>query len=99
MFAAVRRYREVDGWLVDEMAAQAVAISEAMTSAPGSRGCEVIRTREGLIVVALGDDEGSVIEAGRRFVAWIDRHVPAVRGIAPEIWAGDVLVHGTTETS
>ena len=63
--------------------------------APGSRGCDVIRTREGLIVVTLGDDEGSVVEAGRRFVTWLDGHVPAVRAITPDVWAGTVLIHGT----
>jgi hypothetical protein len=96
VFAAIRRYRGLDGSLVDEMVANGRAICQALTSAPGSRGCDVIRTREGLIVVTLGDDEGSVVESGRRFVTWLDRHVPAVRAITPEVWAGTVLVHGTT---
>ena len=95
MFAAVRRYSGLDGSLVDELVANDRAICEALTSAPGSRGCDVIRTREGLIVVTLGDDEGSVVEAGRRFVTWLDGHVPAVRAITPDVWAGTVLIHGT----
>jgi len=95
VFAAVRRYRGLDGSLVDELVANGRAICQALTSAPGSRGCDVISTREGLIVVTFGDDEGSVVEAGRRFVSWLDHHVPAVHAITPEVWAGTVLIHGT----
>ena len=65
--------RDIDRSVVDELADQAGAISAALGAIPGSRGCDVIRTREGVIVVALGDDEGSVIESGRRFAVWIDR--------------------------
>lgn len=94
MFAAVRRYSGLDGSVVDELTANVRALCAAVTSAPGTQGCEVIRSREGLIVVTLGDDEGSVVEMGRRFVAWIDRHAPEVRAITPDLWAGDVLSHG-----
>jgi hypothetical protein len=99
VFAAVRRYHGLEGSLVDEIVANGRAVCHALTSAPGARGCDVIRTREGLIVVTLGDDEGSVIESGRRFVTWLDRHVPAARDITPEVWAGTVLVHGTGDES
>jgi hypothetical protein len=94
LFAAVRRYSGLDDTIVQGLAADSAAICAALTSGPGSRCCQVISTREGLIVVTVGDDESSVIESGRRFVAWIDRHIPEVRAIAPEVWAGDVLVHG-----
>jgi hypothetical protein len=99
MFAAVRRYHGLEGSFVDEIVGNGRAICQALTSAPGARGCDVIRTREGLIVVTLGDDERSVIESGRRFVTWLDRHAPALGAIAPEVWAGTVLVHGTENGS
>jgi hypothetical protein len=90
----VRRYRALDRSPVDELVADELAICQALRSTPGSRGCNVIRTREGLIVVTLGDVEANVGESGR-FVAWLDRHVPADLAITPEVWAGTVLVHGT----
>ena len=94
MFAAVRRYAGLDRSVVGDVAAHAAALRSALEATPGSCGCQVISTREGLIVIALGDDEGSVVEAGRRFVAMVDHHVPALRGVSPEVWAGEVLVHG-----
>jgi hypothetical protein len=97
MFAAVRRYAGLEGTVVRGLVENSAAIRAALTSGPGSRGCHVIGTRDGLIVVTVGDDESSVIEAGRRFVAWIDRHVPEVRAITPEVWAGDVLVDGVDD--
>jgi hypothetical protein len=99
MFAAVRRYSSVDRLVVDELANQAGALSAALSTAPGARGCDVISTRDGVIVIALGDDETSVIESGRRFAAWIERHVPALRTTSPEIWAGEVLIHGVGDES
>lgn len=99
MFAAVRHYSSVDRTVIDELANQAGAICAALSTAPGSQGCQVISTRDGVIVVALGDDEGSVIESGRRFAAWIDRNLPAFRTADPEIWAGSVLVHGVSKVS
>jgi len=94
VYAAVRRYSGIDRSLIDALARQASAVRVALSSTPGSRGCDVISTREGLIVVAYGDDEGSVVEMGRRYVAWLDGHLPGLRGVAPEVWAGEVLVHG-----
>ena len=99
MFAAVRRYSSVDRSVVDELANQAGAVSAALSTAPGARGCDVISTHDGVIVIALGDDETSVIESGRRFAAWIERHVPAFRTTSPEIWAGEVLIHGVGDES
>jgi hypothetical protein len=99
VFGTVRRYRGLDRSLVDAVAAQAAAIQSALIASPGCRGCEVIGTREGLIVVALGDDEAAVVEAGRRFVAWVDRHIPDLRVANPEVWAGEVLVHGASRPS
>jgi hypothetical protein len=94
VFAAVRRYVGLDSSLIDVLAANATAICDALTSAPGSVGCEVIATREGLLVVSTGIDEATVAESGRRFVAWLDRHLPDLRDTNPEVWAGTVLVHG-----
>lgn len=93
MFAAVRRYAGLDAASIEALASHAQAIGQVLTSVPGSAGCEVIQTREGLLVVSTGTDEGAVAEAGRRFVVWLHQHLPALRESDPEIWAGEVLVH------
>lgn len=94
MFAAVRRYAGVDPALIEDLAANAEAIGHVLTSAPGSADCELIATREGLLVVSMGTDEATVAESGRRFAAWLDRHLPLLRQSNPEVWAGRVLVRG-----
>jgi hypothetical protein len=96
MFAAVRCYARQEP-LTDTLVGHAAPIRDALMAVPGSRGCEVIGTREGLIVVVVGDDGASVVEAGRRFAAWVDRHLPGLHAVPPEVWAGEVLVHGTRE--
>lgn len=41
----------------------------------------------------VADEEAVFVEAGRRFVAWAYRNVPALAGTAsPTVWAGDVLL-------
>ena len=72
----------------------AQAICRVLTSVPGAAGCQVIQTREGLLVVSTGADEAAVAESGRRFVVWLDQHLPVLRESDPDIWAGEVLVHG-----
>ena len=94
MFAAVRRYAGLDAAMLNDLAFHAQAICRVLTSVPGSAGCEVIKTREGLLVVSTGADEAAVAEAGRRFVVWLDHHLPVLRSSDPDIWAGEVLVHG-----
>ncbi len=96
MFAAVRRYAGLDAALIADLEANAQVIRRVLTSASGSTGCAVIATREGLLVVSTGADEATVAEAGRRFVAWADRHLPVLRDTNPDVWAGEVLVHGET---
>lgn len=92
MFATVRRYVPLAASAVDELADQAVDVRSVLAGVPGFADAHLIRTRDGLIFVAIGEDEATVVEVGRRFVAWIDRHVPAVREApAAEVWAGDVL--------
>ncbi|HEV8403495.1 MAG TPA: hypothetical protein VGQ31_10720 [Candidatus Limnocylindrales bacterium] len=90
----MRRYVGLDASLVDDLSANATAICRALTSAPGARDCDVIATRDGLLVLALGDDEAAVVESGRRFAAWLERHLPDVHETNPEVWSGVVIAHG-----
>ena len=93
MFASVRSYAGATPETIDSLCAREGEVRAVLASVPGTRGGHVIRSRDGVIVVALGADERSVMESSRRFVAWCKRHVIAFGDLpAPEVWAGDVLI-------
>ena len=93
VFATVRCYAGATPATIASLCAREADIQAVLASVPGTRGGHVIRSRDGVIVVAVGVDERSVIESSRRFVAWCTRHVVAFRDLPdPEVWAGEVLV-------
>lgn len=64
---------------IDGLREQAAAIAAVRAAVPGIGGSELIRTRDGVILVTVGQDEASLVEAGRRFVAWVEAHVRGFR--------------------
>jgi hypothetical protein len=93
MFATVRLYAGLSDAAVAAVGNRATDIGALLDGVPGCAGGQVIRTRQGLIVVMVGDEESVLVEAGRRFVAWAHLHVPALSAAAPpSVWAGDVLL-------
>ena len=93
MIATVRVYAGVTDTAIAAIADRSADIGAMLCGVPGCVGCQLIRTRDGLVVVIIGDDEPALVEAGRRFVAWTRRHVPTFRSKAlPTVWAGDVLL-------
>jgi hypothetical protein len=93
VFATVRSYLGATPETIDSLCASEGEIRAVLASVPGTRGGHVIRSRDSVIVVALGVDEHSVMESTRRFVAWCQRHVVAFGDLPdPEVWAGDVLI-------
>jgi hypothetical protein len=96
MFATVRRY-VVGQSTVDAIADRVTDVDSVLAGVPGCGGGQLMRTRDGLIVVIVGTDEPVLMEAGRRFAVWAERNVPELRKSAQlEIWAGDLL-RGTME--
>ncbi len=93
MFATVRRYAlEVPS--VDALAARGTDLGAVLASVPGFAACHLVRTRDGFVLVTLGFDEAALIESGRRFVAWADRHLVGFPPRSPaDVWAGEVLLH------
>ena len=95
MFATVRRYAGLSDSILATITHRAADIEAVFASVPGLAGTQLIRTREGLIVVTASDDERCLVEGGRRFRAWIDDQVPDFRDTAdPEVWFGQALMHG-----
>lgn len=93
MFATVRLYAGLSDAAVDAVRDRATDIGSLLCGVPGCAGGQLIRTRDGLIVVIVGDEEPVLVEAGRRFVSWAYRQAPAFRAaVLPTVWAGDVLL-------
>ena len=95
MFATVRRYAGLSEASLTALIGRAAHIGAVLASVPGVHRSQLIRTREGVILITLGADEPSLAESGRRFRAWIDDHVPEFRSAnEADVWAGQVVYPG-----
>ncbi|HSL76563.1 MAG TPA: hypothetical protein VK867_06445 [Candidatus Limnocylindrales bacterium] len=92
MFATVRRYASLPDATVAAVNERTNEISAVLASVPGSVDALLIRTREGLLLLQVGPDEPSLIEAGRRFRAWVDDEIEGFDAAGePDLWSGPVL--------
>jgi hypothetical protein len=92
MFATVRRY-VIEPEIVDALADRVGDLDGLLAGVSGCAGGQIVRTREGVIVVIIGDDEPVLVEAGRQFAAWCRRNVPALTvNTFPDVWSGDLLL-------
>ena len=95
MFATVRRYEGLGDATIEGLRERSPEIAALLAAVPGTSGSELIRTRDGVILVTVADDEASLVESGRRFVAWVEAHVSGFRGRSlSDVWAGEVLTGG-----
>lgn len=95
MFATVRRYDDLSPLLLGLVASGVAGIGAVLESVPGWISCLLIRTRDGVILVTVGDDEASLVESGRRLSAWLAQQTRDVPQASPDVWAGDVLLTAT----
>lgn len=93
MLATVRRYRGLPEPTVTALVERAADICTVLTTIRGVRGSQLIRTRDGAIVVTVGTDESCLAESGRRFRAWADAHVQGFRSVdEADVWVGSVVL-------
>lgn len=93
MFATVRRYADLPDATVAAVSERSNEIGAVLASVPGSVDALLIRTREGLLLLTVGPDEPSLIEAGRRFRAWVDDEIEGFEAAGdPALWSGPVLI-------
>jgi hypothetical protein len=92
MLAVIRLYEHVAATVAGSVIAARDQIEALLQGVPGARGSLLIRTRDGIALVALGTDEWCLAECGRRFRGWADAHVPDFRSAAEAaIWVGEVV--------
>ena len=93
MFATVRRYAGLHEPTVTALVERAADITTVLATVPGVRDSQLIRTRDGAIVVTVGSDESCLAESGRRFRAWADAHVEGFRTVdEADVWVGSVVL-------
>lgn len=93
MFATVRRYAGLREATVTALIEQAADIATVLASVPGVHESQLIRTREGVILVTAGTDEACLVESGRRFRAWVNAHVRGFRSVdEADVWVGAVVL-------
>ena len=93
MLATVRRYAGLGEAVAKALGGQMDGIASVLGSVPGVRQSQLIRTRDGVIVVTVGADEACLVEHGRRFRAWMDDNVPGFRGAdEADVWVGSLLL-------
>lgn len=96
MLATVRRYSELSDSFVAALLRRGADVAAVLESVPGVTAFQLIRTRDGLVLVTVGVDEASLIECGRRFRAWVEAHVPGFPAADDsDIWVGAVVLQVT----
>lgn len=94
MFATIRRYAGLTEAITDALAARVGDMATVLESVPGTSASQLIRTRDGVILVTVGSDEASLIESGRRVRAWMDANVHGfLAADEADVWAGRVVLH------
>lgn len=75
VFAKVRRHEELSETTVSDLRERADEIQSLVTSAPGTEHSRIIDTPDGLVLLLVGCDERSLVDAGQRFAAWGEANV------------------------
>jgi hypothetical protein len=92
MFATVRRYVGLRDATMAAFAERGREVEVVLGSVPGTIGCELVQSRDDLLLLAVGIDERSIAEVGRRFRAWADGAIDGFAAAAePDLWTGTVI--------
>jgi len=92
MLAVIRLYEHVAPTVARSVIAAPDQVESLLLGVPGAAGSFLIRTRDGIALVALGTDEWCLAECGRRFRGWAEANVPDFRSAEEAaIWVGEVV--------
>ena len=92
MLAVIRRYEPMAPAMARSFVAARDRIDAMLHDLPGLHAALLVQTRDGLALVAVGADEWSLVEAGRRFRAWGDDRVAGFRAaVDAAVWVGEVI--------
>jgi hypothetical protein len=91
MHATVRRYASRE--LADQLAARTDEVESLMSQVHGLRSYDLIRTEDGCASITVCDDQAGTDESTKIAGNWIRENLPDLAQTAPDISAGEVIVH------
>src|SRR3954453_2944116 len=80
MLAVIRHYEHVGPAAATTIADARTRIEALLGAVPGTHEALLIRTRDGIALVAIGTDEWCLAECGRRFRGWVEAPVNPFAG-------------------
>ena len=97
MLAVIRHYEPVAPAAARSITDARVQIDALLQAVPGIHETLLVRTRDGLALIAVGVDEWGLAECGRRFRAWAEAHVTGFVGTGDaRVWFGEVIGSSST---
>lgn len=92
MLAMIRRYEHVTPSVARSVIDARHQVAALLGVVPGAHGSLLVRTRDSLVLLALGTDEWCLTECGRRFRGWADENHPGFPEAGEAaIWVGEAF--------
>jgi hypothetical protein len=91
MFAVIRAYAGNPD-LADTLAEHADEIRQVIGGIDGFKGYYLVKIAEGTTSISIFEDQAGAEESSRAAAAWLAENLPDVKGQAPYVTAGEVLV-------
>ncbi len=92
MLAVIRQYEPVTPAVARSLISARDRVDALFQGVPGLHRAVLIRTRDGVALVAVGTDEWCLAECGRRFRAWADDRIPGFPAVSDAaIRVGEVI--------
>ena len=98
MYATVRRYTATPG-LADKFTAHRKDIENVIRTAPGFISYTMIKTPDGAVSVTVCDEKAGAEKSNQLAADWIKQNMAGVTKKAPEVYAGDVVLTLSGQTS
>jgi len=94
MYGMIRRYSGNTA-LWDSVAERADEITPLMSGIAGFKAYYVLRSGADTASVTVCDDQAGTEESSRVAAAWIRENMPDAATVAPQVTAGEVVIHHT----
>jgi hypothetical protein len=91
MYAVIRAYAGNPD-LADALAEHEDEIRGVISGIDGFKAYYLVKLDEGTTSISVFEDQASAEESSRAAAAWLAENLPDVKGDAPYVTAGDVLV-------
>lgn len=98
MYASIRRYTG-DAALADRLVEHEDEVRALISAVPGFRAYYLVRGADAAASVTVCDDQAGAEESNKVAANWLHENLSDVNISAPEITAGDVVIHGAAASA